>query len=113
MNTRAIRVLYVSYTTVHAPRLKLAFALRRAHLISQHIQTMYGKEALMDPKLYVMLLVIAAVQSPMTYDLVDSLVGQATGMKLITGADGRPGKVGLGVHAVVTLVAMNLAASFM
>lgn len=70
--------------------------------------------AFADPiKLYVMLIVIAAVQSPMTYDLVDSLVGQATGMKLITGPDGRPSKVGLGVHALVTLVAMNLAAGLL
>ena len=44
----------------------------------------------------------------MTHDLVDSLAGQATGMKLITSPDGRPSKVGLGVHALITLVAMNL-----
>ena len=49
-------------------------------------------QVLANPKLYAMLLVISVVQSPMTYDLVDSLVGQATGMKLITGSDGRPGK---------------------
>ena len=67
-------------------------------------------QAFADPKLYLMLIAIAAVQSPMTYDLVDSLIGQATGMKLITGPDGRPGKIGLGVHALVTLVTMNLVA---
>ena len=70
-------------------------------------------QAFTDPKLYLMLIVISIVQAPATYDIVDSLVGSATGMKLITGADGRPGKIGLGVHALVTLVAMNLAAGLL
>lgn len=70
-------------------------------------------QTLSDPKLYVILLVIAVVQSPMTYDIVDTIIGQATGLKLITGVDGRPGKIGLLVHAIVTLAAINLTAGQM